>query len=182
MFHKSPQSILGVILLFFINSSNATTVTYDVTNIAGNTWEYTYTVNNDTLSVDIEEFTIWFDVDLYENLAVGTTPADWDPLVVEPDPAVPPNGDDGFYDALALVSGIAPDGSLGGFSVQFDYLGSGSPGNQFFEIINPNSFATIDDGYTQIALVPIPAAFWLFASGFAGLFLPSAFRKTYSKL
>jgi hypothetical protein len=107
--------------------SYATSVTYDVQNLGGTTWEYTYTVANDTLGVDIEEFTIWFELGLYENLVATATPADWDPLAIDPDPGIP---DDGFYDALALVAGITPGGSLGGFSVSFDFLGAGTPGSQ----------------------------------------------------
>jgi hypothetical protein len=156
--------------------AHATTVIYDATNISGNTWEYTYIIKNDMLSLDIEEFTIWFDVDLYENLTVGSTPADWDPLIIEPDTTVPPDGDDGFYDALSLVSGIAPGSSLGGFNLQFDYLGAGTPGDQFFEIIDSDNFATIDDGFTQSAVVPLPTAVWLFVSGLLGLFSPRGFR------
>ena len=127
MFHKHPQALLGIILLLSLTSSNASTIIYDVANVSGNTWEYTYTLNNDMLSVDIEEFTIWFDVDLFENLAVGTTPADWDPLVIDPDPDLPPDGDDGF---------------------------------------------------TQSAVVPIPAAIWLFGTGLIGLLAPGVLRKT----
>jgi hypothetical protein len=144
----------------------ATTVTYELQNLSGNTWQYTYTIENDTLGVNIEEFTIYFDVGLFENLAVANTPIDWDPLVVQPDSGLPVP-DDGFYDALALSVGIAPGGSLSGFEVQFDYLGGDSPGSQFFEVIDPNSFVTLDSGLTQA--VPLPAAAWLFISGMVGL-------------
>ena len=158
MHHKYTQTLLGIILLFILCPLHATTVTYDVT--------------------DIEEFTIWFDMDLFENLGVAVAPAGWDPLIIEPDPDIPPAGDDGFYDALALVAGIAPSVSLAGFSVQFDYLGIGTPGDQFFEIINPTTFSTLDDGFTQSAVVPIPAAIWLFGSGLVGLLAPGVLRQT----
>lgn len=147
--------------------SYATTIKYDVSLVSGNTWEYTYTVGNDTLGVDIEEFTVFFDVDLYENLVATTTPANWDPIAIQPDPSLPVP-DDGFYDALALVVGIVPGASLGGFGVQFDYLGVGTPGNQLFEVIDPDTFATLDSGSTQ--LIPLPASIWLFGSGMLGLF------------
>lgn len=150
--------------LGLFQSVHATTVIYDVTNISGNRWENTYTVANDTLSIDIEEFTIFFTVGDFENLAVGSAPANWDPLVIQPDTVFP---DDGFYDALALSAGIAPGSSLGGFSVQFDYLGTGTPGSQLFEIINPDTFESLDSGFTQA--VPLPAAVWLFISGLIGL-------------
>ena len=156
----------AAITLLFANVflAHATTVFYNVSNISGNTWEYSYTISNDMLTVDIEEFTIFFDVGLYENLVAASPPAGWDPLVIEPDPFIP---DDGFYDALALSVGIAPDDSLGGFNVQFDYLGAGVPGDQFFDIVDPVTFMSLDSGFTQV--VPVPAAIWLFGSGLVGI-------------
>ena len=96
--------ISTVVLSFSHPEANATVIFYEVQNLGGTTWEYSYTVENDTLGSDIEEFTIYFDLGLYENLVVVSTPADWDPLVIEPDANIP---DDGFYDALALSAGIS---------------------------------------------------------------------------
>ena len=154
---------------------HATSISYDVQSLGGAVWEYTYTVANDTLASDIEEFTIWFDLGLYENLVATATPADWDPLVIQPDPGIP---DDGFYDALALVAGIAPGDSLGGFSVSFDYLGGGTPGAQLFEVIDPATFDLLDEGTTARAAagpgpggpaIPEPATGLLLGMGLAGL-------------
>jgi len=153
---------------------HATSISYDVSSLGGTGWEYTYTVANDTLGADIEEFTIWFDLALYGNLVATATPADWDPLVIQPDPGLP---DDGFYDALALVAGIAPGDSLGGFSVSFDYLGRGTPGAQLFEVIDPATFDLLDDGTTVRAAagpgpspaIPEPATGLLLGMGLAGL-------------
>jgi hypothetical protein len=160
--------LLGAVAGLFVlagSSVSATMINYDINNLAGNTWEYTYTVSNDTLGVDIKEFTIFFEVGLFENLVASSTPLLWDPLTIQPDPGLP---DDGFYDALALGPGIAPSDSLGGFSVQFDFLGAGTPGSQFFEVIDPSTFNTLDSGFTQV--IPLPAAIWLFASGLIGVF------------
>jgi len=144
----------------------ATTVSYDLANVGGSTWAYSYTVSNDTLGVDIEEFTVFFDVNLYANLSLVASPAGWDPIVIQPDGAIP---DDGFYDALALSGGIMPGNSLSGFSVQFDFLGTGTPGDQLFDSVDPLSFASLDSGFTQAAaVIPLPAALWLFMSGLAG--------------
>ena len=158
--------LTGVACLLLVSfQSAATTITYDVTNIAGSTWEYSYTVNNDTLGFDIEEFTVYFDVGVYENLTLITpTPATWDPLVIEPDNFL---SNDGYYDALALSAGIAPGNSLGIFSVRFDYLGGGTPGSQYFEIVDSFTFDLLDSG--QTSPVPVPAAVWLFGSGLIGL-------------
>jgi hypothetical protein len=170
----SSRIVVLAVAALLPSISHATSVTYDVQNLGGTTWEYTYTVANDTLGFDIEEFTIWFDVGLYENLSATATPADWDPLTIEPDPGIP---DDGFYDALALVAGIAPGDSLGGFSVSFDFLGAGTPGAQLFEIVDPFTFDVLDDGRTESAAggpgpgtaIPEPATAVLLGLGIAGV-------------
>lgn len=166
---NKPKRHWGAALLLWLasmTSAMATTVGFTATNLTGNTWEVAYTITNDTLAQDIDEFTIFFDANLFQNLTVGNTPADWDPLVIQPDPGLP---DDGFYDALALVAGIAPGATLSGFSVVFDFLGSGTPGAQPFDIVDPVTFDALDSGTTQRAVVPVPAALWLFGSGLLGL-------------
>ena len=144
---------LFILLWASVSTASATTILYNITNTSGNTWEYMYTVKNDILSVDIEEFTIFFDSSLYENLVATTTPIDWDPLVIQPDLGIP---DDGFYDALALVFGISPGEILGGFGVQFDFLGIGTPGSQAFDIVDAFTFDLLDSGITTLASVPTP--------------------------
>ncbi len=84
---------MAIVLYFGITTTvNATMIDYDVKNLVGNTWEYTYTVQNDTLSIGIEEFSIYFDVGLYENLTPTSTPSDWDPVAFDPDPFLPDDG------------------------------------------------------------------------------------------
>jgi len=145
---------LGVFGLVLLTAawSGATTIEFEVVNIAGSRWEYGYSVDNDTLGVAIEELTIFFDVGLYENLAAGSTPANWDPLVIEPDTSLP---NDGFYDVLALSTGILPSSALGGFRVSFDFLGIGTPGSQRFDIVDPFTFGAIDAGTTERTGQPI---------------------------
>ena len=97
---KNNCILAGVIYIFLggIQSVSATSIFYDVSHIAGNTWEYTYTVSNDTLGIDIDEFTVYFDFDRFQNLGSVSAPASWDPLVVEPNNFL---NNDGFYDAGA---------------------------------------------------------------------------------
>lgn len=136
-------------LLFFAANNYATTITGTLTNLNGNRWEVNYSVTNDTLGGPIEEFTIWFDLGLYDNLSVVSTPPDWDPLVIQPDPFIP---DDGFYDALALISGISSSASLDGFTLAFDWLGSAAPTSQFFEVVDPFNFNVLDSGQTSLTV------------------------------
>jgi hypothetical protein len=56
--------------------------------------------------------------------------------------------DAGGYDALATNLKIAIGENLTGFSVNFDWLGIGEPGSQYYEIIDPATFGTIESGYT----------------------------------
>lgn len=156
----------GVVVLFtlvFLVSdvlAGDTQVDYTLTDLGGGSWQYEYQVGNISLSVPIEEFTIYFDYGSYDNLSVSTpaTPADWDQIVWQVEPVL---GDPGGYDALSTNLSIDIGESLSGFSVTFDWLGIGEPGSQYYEIIDPVTFGTIDSGYT----VPEPATCLLLLSG-----------------
>jgi len=156
--------------MLFCGNVFATTISYDATNISGNTWEYSYSVSNDTLASDIEEFSIYFDLGLYKNLTLASAPVGWDPIAFDTDPNLP---DDGLYNAFALVSGIALGDMLSGFSIQFDFLGTGVPGSQFFEILDPFTFSVLDSGNTQLASAPVPEPemLWLIGLGLMGMLL-----------
>jgi hypothetical protein len=140
-------------------AADAALIQYELTSLGGNRWEYAYTVTNDTLGAPLEEFTIFFDVALYENLAVTASPAGWSSLVVEPDPLLP---DDGFFDALGTAGGITPAGVVSGFRVAFDFLGVGAPDQQPYHVVDPITFAVPESGVT-IAFVPESHAGWLLA-------------------
>ncbi len=138
-----------------------TQILYQTIDLGLGRWQYTYDVYNLSLEEDIEEFTIWFGISSYDNLAIETLdpPAsNWDEVVWDPEPFL---GDDGGYDALATGLNIAVGEHVYGFAVSFDWLGTGNPGSQFYEIINPDTFETIESGYT----VPEPTTLLLFGLG-----------------
>lgn len=141
-----------------------TEIWYETTDLGSGRWEYTYDVYNINLMEGIEEFTIWFGYGVYDNLLVTTpeTPAGWNQIVWQPEPVLE---DDGAYDAVTLTVGIGIDESVSDFSVSFDWLGVGEPGSQYYEIIDPLDFSTIEDGYT------IPEPWTLFLLGIGGIAL-----------
>jgi hypothetical protein len=124
---------------------------YFITSLGGSSWRYDYKVTNDSLTVDVEEFTIFFDYNHFSNLVVVSSPADWDSLVIQPDQVLP---SDGFFDSLALIVGLAPGESVGGFSVSFTFAGVGTPGSQPFDIVDPETFAVLFSGVTALAVQP----------------------------
>jgi hypothetical protein len=143
----------------------STRISYTSIDVGSGRWQYTYDVTNIGLTENIEEFIIWFDYGLYDNLAIDTLSPfsdNWDEIVIQPEPAI---SDDGFYDALALGIGIGQDQTISGFSVSFDWLGTGTPGLQFYEIVNPVTFESIDSGFT----VPEPITLILFTFGLFGI-------------
>jgi hypothetical protein len=144
-----------------------TQIRYQTINLGSNRWQYSYDVYNLSLPQDIEEFTIWFGFDSFDNLSIETPnppAADWDEIIWQPEPFL---GDDGAYDALADSLSIGIGQNVSGFAVSFDWLGTGTPGSQFYEIIDPVDFHTIDTGYT---IIPEPATLLLF--GFGCMLLP----------
>jgi hypothetical protein len=148
----SLRALAACAILGVSTSTHAALITYDVAQETGNSWVYSYEVTNDG-SEPIEEFTIWFDLDLYSNLSLVSTAGGWDPLVVQRDLALP---HDGFFDALADIgAALAPGLSLGGFSVRFDFLGLGTPGSQAFDILSTDPFGVIESGVTRPRVVPV---------------------------
>jgi hypothetical protein len=168
MRHSILRGLVCLLLFAEITLGTLSTkIRYETTGLGFGRWEYTYDVKNKSLIEGIEEFTIWFDYDLYENLSVETPepPADdWDEIVVEAEPIFQ---DDGYYDSLALGVGIGIGQTVRGFSVSFDWLDTGQPGPQFYEIIDPVTFETIDSGWT----VPIPESATILLLGIGSLSL-----------
>jgi hypothetical protein len=161
--HRPFVPCLAVLTLGFSASSSAVTIVYEPTPAGGTRWTYAYYVSNDTLEDPLREFTVYFELGTYANLATAGAPPGWDPLVAQPDPDLP---DDGFYDALAPEGGIPPDG-FAVFSVAFDYLGPGTPGPQRFDVVDPVTLATIATGTTTP--IPLPGTAGLLAAGIAAV-------------
>ena len=172
--NKAIKYFLFALLTVVGTQVQATVISYDRTDLGGGSWQYDYTVDNDSLGHSIFELTIYFEVGLYSNLVAHSEPDGWDPLVIQPGSFDGLN--DGFYDALSFT-GIDAGSSAGLFSVRFDWEGSvDNLAGQRFEIIDPEDFveprdfSVLDEGITVASsVVPVPAAAWLFGSGLIGL-------------
>jgi hypothetical protein len=139
--------------------SDATQVAYSANSLGNGRWQYDYTVTNTSLAPAVKEVTINFDAASCRNLAVVTpAPAGWDAIVIQPEPFL---HDAGAYDALHSGAGILPGNVVSGFSVRFDWLGTGAPAAQWYEVVDPVTFATIDSGWT----VPEPATLSILGLG-----------------
>jgi hypothetical protein len=136
-------------------SAASAAITYRLTPLGGNAYAYSYTIGNDT-GMPVDELTLYFDRLLYANLHLDAAPAGWDPLLLQPDLALPA---DGFLDLLTLGPPLPHGGSLDGLSVSFSYLGQGQPGAQPFDVVDPETFAVLFAGRTVGMQAPhdIPA-------------------------
>ena len=166
-------ALLATLLWTSATPALAAAVTYQATALGGDAWRYDYTVKNDGSPASIDEFTIFFELGLYADLAVAASPAGWDALVVQPDAGLPA---DGFFDALALGAGLL-SGEEALFSVTFTYSGPGVPGAQSFDVVDPLTFAVIESGRsTAAAVVPEPGTTWLLLAAVGALLTCRRYR------
>lgn len=143
----------SLVLLMSMSCAQATTIDYTATQLSGTRWRYDYTVHNDTLGSPLQDFTIYFNDNLFANLANESTQAGWDLLLIQPDTAIPAAG---FLDGLAPGSGLASGAWADGFAVSFDYLGTGIPDRQAFSVYETVTWGEIEKGMTGSAAVPVP--------------------------
>lgn len=169
--------------LLWAGQALASPIFYEVEHLGGDTWRYHYTLGNQT-GTPIESFRIYFDHGLYEfeltevEIFPGFTalevdpdtyagPADWD-IYVAPTDEIFGLPLDGYFDALALFDAHAPGALLGGFSIIFSFLGAGTPGSQFFELLDAFGTTVLGTGFTEplaVVGVPEPGTLGLLALG-----------------
>lgn len=130
--------------------------------VGGNRWTVDYLVTHGFGDPVIDEFTVHFDRALYTELSVAASPPAWGSLVVQSDLSIPA---DGFFDSLAIGTGIEAGKSQTGFAVSFLFLGVGTPGSQRFEVVDPFTFEVLRSGSTVVSNVPEPGIYLLAGVG-----------------
>jgi len=172
---KHIIAVLFVLFYAFTGTASATTISYKVTHLGGTDYRFAYTIENDSLSSAIEEFTLYFDPAAFTDIVVGPDqPPGWsDAIAVAADPDLLPDlSGFGFVDVLASGAGLAPGAVLEGFTVLASFIGTGPLPPQFFQIIDPATFAVRDQGLVLLdgetpppTGVPEPGAFSLLLAG-----------------
>jgi hypothetical protein len=139
----------------------------DAQGPGGDLWEISFAVSGFSFSAN-EGFSVGFDPDEYSFLLAPSSPsADWDVLLLQPDPLLP---DFGVYDALAL----APNASLTGvFTLRVIFTGASAPGLLPFTVNRFDAsgalLATLESGTTIAAPEPSSAALLALCALGAGL-------------
>lgn len=140
-------------------AAQAVDIAYTATPLGGTQWRYDYVVTNTDLPA-LDEFSVFFDRTSFASLVVAASPAGWSSIALQPTASL-----DGLFDSLALNNSLAMGASQGGFSVSFDFLGTGTPGAQSFQVIDPfNNNAVLQTGMT-IAAIPEPQTLALLLAG-----------------
>jgi hypothetical protein len=153
-------SLLGAATLVAPLCAAAASISASYHQVAGNHWFADFVVTGDSSPSVINDFTVYFPDTSFAALALNSSPANWDSLIIQPDTTL---HSPGFLDSLALGSGIASGASLGGFEVAFNYLGQGTPPALHFDI-NDANFQPVFSGIT-VAAVPEPEMAWLMLLG-----------------
>jgi hypothetical protein len=174
--------IIALLLLCLgppLSTANATVITYQATVIdeAAGLWQYDYYLDEWTYGA-FSGFIIFFPSDLYllnYDFDHGVLPPavndDWDPLVFQPGYS----GGPFEYDVMALTE----NPSLADpFSVEFTWLGTGSPGSQEFGIYD-SSYDIVESG--KVAPVPEPATLSLLIAGLGAFGVAARGRRKLKK-
>lgn len=150
-------------LLIANHSAWSDPIFYEAENLGGDTWEYKYTVGNDT-GVAFDWFSIFFDPADYtfDFDAAISGPDGWDFLAIPPELLFPGPEDDqagifdvcGFFDVDICFGDdvfVLPGELVGSFTIVFDWLGSPgtTPGSQPFTLFG-DDLPVGPDGQTDL--------------------------------
>jgi hypothetical protein len=143
-------------LLFSLASAaQATTISYSLNALGGNRYSYDYILTA-TAAEPLEAFNIYFPFHEYANLAPGNLPVGWLAMLTQPDPALYV---DGIFSAESINGQIPTGVPTAGFSIEFDWIGSGLPGRQGYNFTDARTGGNVWIGGT--VQVPEPGTLGL---------------------
>lgn len=114
-------------------SSNGAQIIIELSQVSGQRWQGNYRIENTGATAPIKGIRIVFPVGLYDALAISKTPDQWDAITADPDSLIDASG---IYELFTVTEAIDTNQTLEGITLAFDWLGSGAPSSQSFEIIN----------------------------------------------
>ena len=159
-FRLCASSVAGLLALMVATPSLAASVTvdYELNALAApSQYEYRYTITNVSSASPISWFSIDFDIALYDEsslLIASVGLGDWSEQMLA---SVPLLGVPAQYDAYKTIgSALGIGDSETGFTVQFTWLGAGTPGSQAFTIYDPATLNVLDTGVTTSVGAPPP--------------------------
>jgi hypothetical protein len=171
---------LPVVAILAVNLQ-AASITFQVSNLGGSSYRYNYLLNGFVLGAN-QELDLQFDPTLYSNLTNGVGTG-FDLTLLQPNN---PGGLPGDYQ---LFTPVANPSLAGPFSVDFNYLGLGTPGNQTFllnqfDASGVNLVSSTPGGNTSLSggssVVPEPATWPILALAALTGFLWHAGRRRQS--
>jgi hypothetical protein len=145
-------------------SAQAATINYSLNALGGNRYSYDYILTSSPM-MEIEAFTIYFPFDEYANLAPGNLPPGWLAFLMQPDPAAYMSG---YFSAESMNGPIPAGVPTGGFSIEFDWLGTGLPGPQGYEVSDSIPWGNVWIGGTVQVPEPGTLALSLLLLGVVG--------------
>ena len=129
------------------STASAAYISADLVRAGAHTWDVNFTVSADPGQV-VEAFTVYFDWTQVSNLQVWGTPLDWDSLVIQADSALMA---DGFFDTLALATGISDPKAPGGFVARFDWADDAGPTGLRYTVNDPLYFDVLQVGTIDLS-------------------------------
>jgi hypothetical protein len=140
----SPSAVHGSLVVVATFSDLADTTMGD------DLWSVSYTLSGTTFQVN-QGFTIFFPSSQFKNLSTPLSPTGWNVLSVQPDVGLAAPG---FLDGLALINSAPLNQPFG---LTFDWLDTGPPGAQSFEMYDQTgTFQVISSGQAVVAGPAVP--------------------------
>lgn len=165
----SIAAVMAVLVAGLAARASAAPILYTVEQLSEAQWRYSYHAD-DNLWSQFQGFAIDFEQEFYGPISGATGGAGWN--LFQSDPSAPADPNEccpapGLFDAQTLTN--APE--LTPFTVDFTWLGTGTPGSQTYRIYYDDlqgGFQPLESGMTVAftpAPVPEPGTLLLLASG-----------------